>query len=422
MNLQAAIFAAVLIAIIVESMKLLKEDPQDSTATILLHISAQLANNTTPAYESIPFTAPSYAVVVNALFFASLCFNLIAALAGVIALQWVNEYDARLVASNPQKRALTRHFRYLGVERWQMGGFISMLPLLIHTSVFLFFAGIIQWTKYLHLLVFYICIGGVTITFAFYVITAYLAVFFGDAPFRSPVSRGLHFLTFVPIIRMIQLIRKTARWISFQTLDSLKYGISKLKERLASMVITSRLEATMVQQPSLEFQLVRWVAEHIQITDQSLSRCMCILHHAYPLCAATNNFHGPWQAFATQASEALIQKFATGDISKDDKNSLCTIANFSVEFPYKNRSWSMDMIQAQPWQHWQPVLRLIGPLEPNGPLSGFEMEHVMKMVEFNTSQGSDLSSWGFDNILFFWKSLAEISARVSRTISEAACA
>ncbi|KIM23320.1 hypothetical protein M408DRAFT_77782, partial [Serendipita vermifera MAFF 305830] len=168
---QAAIFAAVLTALIVESMRLLREDPQDVTNALLLQISNQLSNRTIPAYHQTAFEPPAFAVIVNALLFASICCSLIAALAAVLALQWVNEYDARIDTVDAKKRALIRHFRFLGVQTWKMGEIIAMLPLLLHASVFLFFAGIVVWMNNLHPLMYYICIGGAAIAATFYTVT-----------------------------------------------------------------------------------------------------------------------------------------------------------------------------------------------------------------------------------------------------------
>lgn len=174
---KAAIFAAVLTALIVESMRLLREDPQETTNALLFQISNQLANTTIPAYHTIPFIVPTYAVIVNAFLFASICCSLVAALAAVLALQWVNEYDARIETVDAKKRALIRHFRFLGVKTWKMGEIIAMLPLLLHASVFLFFAGIVVWMYNLHLVMYYICVGG-----------AAVAVVFIPSPSYSPPS------------------------------------------------------------------------------------------------------------------------------------------------------------------------------------------------------------------------------------------
>ena len=191
-------------------MSLLQEDPQDLTTFILLQISTRLANSTAPAYQRSDFVVPEWAIVVNALLFAILCCSLIAALAGVIALQWVNEYDAGLDIVDARKLAVTRRFRFVGVEKWKMGEIIAILPLLLHASVFLFFVGMIEWMRNTNHIIYYICVGGVVVAAAFYGITATLGALFGNAPFRSPSARTLRFLIFLPAIFAI----RTVRWVT----------------------------------------------------------------------------------------------------------------------------------------------------------------------------------------------------------------
>jgi hypothetical protein len=55
---QAALYSAVLTAFIIESMKLLQEDNTDTTRQILLVITRQLANSSTPAFIPSTFEAP----------------------------------------------------------------------------------------------------------------------------------------------------------------------------------------------------------------------------------------------------------------------------------------------------------------------------------------------------------------------------
>ncbi|PVF97755.1 hypothetical protein CPB86DRAFT_706511, partial [Serendipita vermifera] len=140
-----ALYSSVLTAFIIESMKLLEEDPADTTLNVLLVMSNQLANRSLPAFERIEFKAPRYAIIVNGLFFTSLSCALIAALLAVLALQWVANYDMGLNTSSPRKRALQRHMRWMGVETWKMQELISSLPLIIFVALILFFVGIAHW-------------------------------------------------------------------------------------------------------------------------------------------------------------------------------------------------------------------------------------------------------------------------------------
>ncbi|KIM24315.1 hypothetical protein M408DRAFT_234515, partial [Serendipita vermifera MAFF 305830] len=245
----AAIFAAVLTALIVESMKLLQQDPQDASNAILIHISAQLANNTISAYQETTFEAPRYAVIVNILLFSSLCCSLAAALAGVIALQWVNEYDARLDTVDAQKQALIRHFRFLGVETWKMGGIIAILPLLLHASVFLFFAGLIGWARNLHDAVTQICVIGLIITSSFYAFTVILGALLGNAPFRSPMARALRFLLFGVGTQVIGVTSNLFYYLSqhyarneHTTISRLYNKIRRIRNTIVTGLYMSRLE------------------------------------------------------------------------------------------------------------------------------------------------------------------------------------
>lgn len=109
-------------------MKLLQEDPNETTRDILLTIARQLANVSVSAFEPPKFVAPSYAVHVNVYLFISIVPSLIAALGAVLALQWIGSYDFGLNPSSPKDRAIQRHFRHMGIESWRMAEIIASYP------------------------------------------------------------------------------------------------------------------------------------------------------------------------------------------------------------------------------------------------------------------------------------------------------
>ncbi|PVG04034.1 hypothetical protein CPB86DRAFT_868803 [Serendipita vermifera] len=198
----AALYSAVLTAFIIESMKPLQEDPTETTRDILLAISNQLANISFPAFQRIEHETPEYAVVVNGLLFTSLSCSLIAALLAVLALQWVASYDMGLDTSSAQKRALQRHVRWMGIEKWKMGEIIASLPLLIFVALFLFFIGIADWLWHLNRVISGIVMAGIGIGCLVYMITNLIGIIKLDAPFRTPVSKGL-----------APLLRGTTAWM-----------------------------------------------------------------------------------------------------------------------------------------------------------------------------------------------------------------
>jgi hypothetical protein len=134
--IQAAIFVAVLTAFIVESKNLLQQDPQDVLVDIFIEFTGQMANGTYHRLTRPTFDPPRYAIVINALLFASISLSLAAAMISVLALQWVNEYDSKLDTSEFKKRALRRHWRFTGVEKWKMQGIIAALPVLLQPAPF----------------------------------------------------------------------------------------------------------------------------------------------------------------------------------------------------------------------------------------------------------------------------------------------
>ncbi|KIM29772.1 hypothetical protein M408DRAFT_67442, partial [Serendipita vermifera MAFF 305830] len=148
----AAIFAAVLTAFVIESKKLLEQDPSAVMADVMIFYTNNLANGTHMPYMGRSFEPSPSDITVNCLFFASLSVSLVAALASVVALQWVADYDAAITrgGSSPEDRAKRRQFRYAGIVSWKMGEIIAALPLLLYCSVVLFFVGLFLWMWALH--------------------------------------------------------------------------------------------------------------------------------------------------------------------------------------------------------------------------------------------------------------------------------
>jgi len=175
-------------------MKLLEQDNTDLLVT-LISFGINNAGNT----SNLPFTPPTFeptptAVSINCLLFASLGVTLAAALAGVVALQWVADYDAAITrgGSSPEDRAKRRQFRFSGVNKWRMPQIIEALPLLLHLSVVLFWAGVIQWIWSIHQTVGCVIVGGAALPVSFYVVTTFFATKFVSAPFRTPLSRAIY--------------------------------------------------------------------------------------------------------------------------------------------------------------------------------------------------------------------------------------
>ncbi|KAG8833556.1 hypothetical protein FRC18_003439 [Serendipita sp. 400] len=190
----ASIFSAVLITLVVDSKTLLKQDNTDVVVDALVFFMNNLANGTHQPYKPPKFQPSSWSIVINSLFFSSLCFSISTALAAVLALQWVTDYGAvtRRAGSTPEERVRRRHFKYQSGLLWKLDTIIGALPILLHISVFLFFVGLTVWMWNVHRSIFGIVIGCAIISALFYGVTTLLVVFYPSCPYRTPLASWMY--------------------------------------------------------------------------------------------------------------------------------------------------------------------------------------------------------------------------------------
>lgn len=146
-------------AFLIESYKLLNEDPSDAVIRLLerlvdqtesYHVVNGTLNSTAPLKTaSQPFSPPPSAIHVNVLWFASLMFSLITASYGMLVKQWLREYLAVDYVS-PQARLRVRQFRHPGLKDWRVFEIAAVLPLLLQLALGLFFVGLCVFTWSVH--------------------------------------------------------------------------------------------------------------------------------------------------------------------------------------------------------------------------------------------------------------------------------
>ncbi|PPR07529.1 hypothetical protein CVT26_013553, partial [Gymnopilus dilepis] len=152
----AGLFSATVTAFLIESYKWLSEDSNDVAARLLAFLAteqlkAQTASNIslTPS-PSVPqnlilppFTVSASSVRINVTWFLSLVLALSTVLIGILCLQWLREYQRD--AALPHKEAVAlRQMRYEGLLYWKVPQILSMLPVLLQSSLVLFFAGLLD--------------------------------------------------------------------------------------------------------------------------------------------------------------------------------------------------------------------------------------------------------------------------------------
>ena len=202
---QDGLFAAFLSAFLVFTIPQLQPSSTDTTMDILIHISQQLSNATTPAYAPATFAVPSSVAAANVLFFLSLALVLTDAFLAMLVKSWLQEFDrAWRKCTVAHLRAQEREWRLQALERWRLVELVALLPVLIQTSFLFFCTGLVVLLYPIHLISALLFSLALVAGLSFYIFTTYVSTFDIYAPFSSPVSRGVKSLinalqTWVPL-------------------------------------------------------------------------------------------------------------------------------------------------------------------------------------------------------------------------------
>ncbi|KAF9031119.1 hypothetical protein BDZ89DRAFT_949057, partial [Hymenopellis radicata] len=146
----AGLFSAVVTSFLVQVSQNLQADFSEMSA-LLLHdlLVVQLAmvdggtvNVTTPSINPAEKFEPDVLDIwINGLWVVSLVTSLVVALAAVLVKQWLHRYMT-FRSGTPRLRSHVRQFRFMGLEKWRVRIIIGMLPIIMHISLMLFFAGL----------------------------------------------------------------------------------------------------------------------------------------------------------------------------------------------------------------------------------------------------------------------------------------
>jgi len=151
-----------------------------------------MQNRTTEPYVAASFSPPLYAIVVNALFFASLGVALVAAILCMLVKGWIRELDRKLRRiPDLRKRAVVKELREQGMLRWRLPEIITVLPSLILLSLVLFFVGLTLYLFYIHKLPAFLSITIFGAGLLASMLTIFISVVDEFSPFRSTYSRAL---------------------------------------------------------------------------------------------------------------------------------------------------------------------------------------------------------------------------------------
>ncbi|KAH9021076.1 hypothetical protein EDB84DRAFT_1580949 [Lactarius hengduanensis] len=194
--LKTGLFSATVAGFLIESYKKLSPDSSDTTNAFLAQISVQLVNisNGTPlasvaVQSGQPFKPTASAVRVNVLWFLSLVLSLNCALSATLMQQWARRYQELAQRRGAfHRRGRMRAYIFDGINRFGMARAVATMPTLLHLSVFLFFAGLVEFLFPIYKSVAYATLGCIMVFVLAYAVLTVLPTIYLNCPYATPLS------------------------------------------------------------------------------------------------------------------------------------------------------------------------------------------------------------------------------------------
>jgi hypothetical protein len=205
---KTGLFSATVAAFIIENYQNLSPDSGDTTNALLTQIAQQLVNisNGTPLTSIVvqggqPFKPAPSTDKINVLWFLSLVLSLNCALSATLMQQWARRYqEFAQYRGSIHRRASMRAYIFNGINRFRMARAVATMPMLLHISVFLFFAGLVDFLFPTHATIAYVTLGVFAVT---YTILTVLPTIYHNCPYGTPLSgptwRIFHFSFFATL-------------------------------------------------------------------------------------------------------------------------------------------------------------------------------------------------------------------------------
>ncbi|CAE6506280.1 unnamed protein product [Rhizoctonia solani] len=287
----AALFSAISTTFVLESSKLLQEDPADSTAetletisqTLLLiaHGNQSLGSRSTvmEALQDEEYSPNWVAVSINILWFLSLALSVAASLIAMLAKEWCYLFMAGRTGQ-PCLQARRRQQRWDAMVKWKMPELLMFLPSLMHMSLFLFAVGLSIYLWDMH---FGVALPVVLVTLgvmSVYSASSILPFFYEFCPYTTATSRFIKGIydTFIhtasnngsSIIPQDIITSRALRWLIETCEDPRSVDIAlqaiagaeetlplePLKECSAPLMLSRRLTAGSAHTKTSEFKQV----------------------------------------------------------------------------------------------------------------------------------------------------------------------
>ena len=200
--MKTGVFSAAVAALLAVTIQDIRPNSQDTSAFYLATISQQLAQSSgtqipipSSLYNpAVSFTAPTWAVWVNGLWFLSLAISITCALLATLLQQWARHYlKVAHPLYSPHKRARVRAFYRKGIEELHLPWMVEGLPALLHISLFLFFAGLSVFLFSVNYAIFKVVIAWVALCVVIYTYLTVLPIRRKNSPYSAPLSALVSF-------------------------------------------------------------------------------------------------------------------------------------------------------------------------------------------------------------------------------------
>ncbi|KAH9057256.1 hypothetical protein EDB87DRAFT_1833273 [Lactarius vividus] len=244
------LFSAAVASLISMSIQDIRPNPQDTSNFYLANIYQAIAdsdpNRPNISLPSSPptFSPPNYAVWVNSLWFMSLMISLTCALLATLLQQWARRYlKVTQPRYSPHRRARIRAFFFEGVDRYLLPWVVDVLPMLLHVSLFLFFAGLVVFLCNVNLTIFKLVLSWVGICTTVYGCITVMPLFRHNSPYYTPLTS----LVWPIIIGTLYIIFRALRYFIWSV------SVRRLKDAFHEMLLQGlqrMAEGTALQFPS----------------------------------------------------------------------------------------------------------------------------------------------------------------------------
>ncbi|KAF9029723.1 hypothetical protein BDZ89DRAFT_1065206 [Hymenopellis radicata] len=230
----AGLFSAVVTSFLVQVSQSLQADYTAMSAILLYDLVAiQLSiaegpssqvNITAPSVNPMQtFRPDSITVWVNGLWVVSLTASLVVALSAVLIKQWLHHYTS-IPSGTPGACSHLRQYRFIGLQKWRVSVVIGLLPIVMHTSLALFLAGLVLF--FIPLRTSLACAVGIfTVALCLlYLVSSAMPIFFPQCPYQTPLTDFIHH-TCLTIRKVSHVISRHARRLAYDVLSICRHWI-----------------------------------------------------------------------------------------------------------------------------------------------------------------------------------------------------